>query len=389
MLFDWPVTTSPRAVLAAASSFLLALVWGPRLIRWLQARYLEPADYRSPDIGLLHEHKHHTPSMGGLFIVAGIVAGCLVFCDWSNHYIPVVLLVTIGLAAIGAVDDLSKLRGADTSKASSSAPSGRRGMSARGKLLAQITIAGIAAVVLYSQQVDQPGGLDVSLPGVGTWLPGLWFIPLAILTIVGTSNAVNLTDGLDGLAGGCLVFATAAIALMAYASGHAGWAEYLHVPKIAGAHELVIVAAAMIGGLLGFLWFNCQPAQIFMGDTGALPLGGLLGLMAVIVRQELLLVVIGGVFVAEAMSVILQVVSFRWRGKRIFRCAPLHHHFELSGWPESKVVVRFWIASALCAIVGIASLKLNVASLPQEETQSAGSASVSSAARDVSPLTQR
>jgi phospho-N-acetylmuramoyl-pentapeptide-transferase len=388
MLFDWPGTTSPRAVLAASCSFLLALVWGPRLIRWLQAHYLEPVDHRSPEIGLLHEHKRRTPTMGGLFIVAGIVGGCIVFCDLSNHYIQVVLLVTIGLAAIGAVDDLSKLRGADKSKASSFTQNVRRGLSARGKLLAQSVVAGIAAAVLYAQQINQPGGLDVSLPGVGVWSPGLWFIPLAILVMVGTSNAVNLTDGLDGLAGGCLIFATAAIALMAYASGHAGWAEYLHLTKIAGAHELVIVAAAMIGGLLGFLWFNCHPAQVFMGDTGALPLGGLLGLMAVIVRQELLLIVIGGVFVAEAMSVILQVASFRWRGKRIFRCAPLHHHFELTGWPESKVVVRFWIASALCAIVGIASLKLNVASL-HDERHSSGSIYVSSASLHVPPPTPR
>lgn len=385
MLFDWPGTTSPRAVMAAACSFLVALVWGPRLIRWLQVRYLEPADHRSPEIGLLHEHKRRTPTMGGLFIVAGIVGGCLIFCDLSSRYIQMVLLVTVGLAAIGAIDDWSKLRSADKCKASNAGSNSRRGMSARGKLLAQSLIAGIAASILYAQQVDQPGGVDVSLPGIGIWSPGMWYIPLAILVIVGTSNAVNLTDGLDGLAGGCLIFATTAIALMAYASGHAGWAEYLHLPKIAGAHELVIVTAAMIGGLLGFLWFNCHPAQVFMGDTGALPLGGLLGLMAVIVRQELLLVVIGGVFVAEALSVILQVASFRWRGKRIFRCAPLHHHFELSGWPESKVVVRFWIASALCAIVGIASLKLNVAS-PDVEGQSAGSPYVSSAARDIPSL---
>ena len=175
---------------------------------------------------------------------------------------------------------------------------------------------------------------------------GIWFVPLAILVLVGSSNAVNLTDGLDGLAGGCMLFATAAMTLVVYAAGHAQWAAYLNVPHVPGCGELTVLAAATIGAVVGFLWFNCHPAQVFMGDTGSLPLGGLLGYMAVVARQELLLMLIGGVFVAEAASVILQVGWYKWRRRRIFLCAPLHHHFQFRGWPESKIVVRFWIAAA-------------------------------------------
>jgi phospho-N-acetylmuramoyl-pentapeptide-transferase len=171
---------------------------------------------------------------------------------------------------------------------------------------------------------------------------------------------VNITDGLDGLAGGCLISATVAMTGLIYVAGHAGWAEYLHVPKIAGAGELTVLAGGMIGGVLGFLWFNCHPAQVFMGDTGSLPLGGLLGFFAIVARQELLLAIVAGVFVIEALSVIIQVGYYKWRKRRIFLCAPLHHHFQLKGWAENQIVVRFWIAAALCALVGMASLKLNV-----------------------------
>ena len=178
--------------------------------------------------------------------------------------------------------------------------------------------------------------------------------------ILGSANAVNITDGLDGLAGGCLISATVAMTVLVYAAGHAGWAEYLHIPKVAGAGEMTVLAGGMIGGMLGFLWFNCHPAQVFMGDTGSLPLGGLLGFLALVARQELLLVLIAGVFVVEALSVILQVGYYKWRKRRIFLCAPLHHHFQLKGWAENQIVVRFWIAAALCALLGVASLKLNI-----------------------------
>ncbi|MBI3838076.1 MAG: phospho-N-acetylmuramoyl-pentapeptide-transferase [Planctomycetia bacterium] len=336
-----------RASLAAVASFVLALLLGPRLIAWLQARFREPIKSASAEVAQLHQAKQSTPTMGGIFIVAGLIASTFAFGDWSNSYLPIAILVASSLGALGAYDDLVKL----TTSA--------RGVSARTKLIAQLAIALTAAVLVYRGHDHLDRGLELAVPlGGGSISLGWCFIPFATLVIVASSNAVNLADGLDGLAGGCLVCATGAVALLAYASGHAQWAHYLNIPHIAGAGEMVVVAAAMVGGLLGFLWFNCHPASVFMGDTGSLPLGGLLGLLAVIARQELLLLVIGGVFVVEAASVIAQVGWYRWNKKRIFLCAPLHHHFQLRGWPEGKIVVRFWIAAALCAIVGLAGLKL-------------------------------
>ena len=336
-----------RGALAMGGSLLLGLLLGRRLIAWLNARFCDPIVSPSAELEKLHQGKRATPTMGGLFLVAGIVAGTLAFGDLTSGYVQVALLLTLGLALLGAVDDLAKLR------------SRRRGISARAKLGGQVVLASIAALLLYRLQQSAPGGLDLQVPLTDVRLALGWlFVPLAVLVIVGASNAVNLTDGLDGLAGGCLLFATAGMAVMVYLAGDAELANSLGLLHVPGASEGVIVAAGMLGGLLGFLWFNCHPAQVFMGDTGSLPLGGLLGLLAVMARQELLLVVIGGVFVVEAVSVILQVGSFRLRGVRIFRCAPLHHHFQFTGWPESQIVVRFWIASALCALLGVASIKL-------------------------------
>jgi phospho-N-acetylmuramoyl-pentapeptide-transferase len=338
--------TTQRALLAALCSFVLALVLGPALIGWLRRRFLEPNISDSAKLAELHQNKHRTPTMGGLFIVAGLVAGVLVFGDLTNIYMLVALLVAVGLAAVGACDDLTKLRGQ------------RNGISARTKLAGQVAVSLAAAALLYQHQVQLEDGLQLQLPLVGTSVDlGLWFIPLAVLVMVGSSNAVNLTDGLDGLAGGCLVFALAALGVVAYGCGHAELAQYLNLPRLPGAQEVLVLVAAMLGGVLGFLWFNCHPAQVFMGDTGSLPLGGLLGLVAVATRQELLLVVVAGVFVAEAVSVMLQVGSYKLRRKRILLCAPLHHHFQFKGWPESKIVVRFWIASALCAVLGLAMIK--------------------------------
>ena len=336
-----------RASLAAVAAFALALALGPRLIGWLRARFPEPIKSDSPGIRQLHAPKQATPTMGGLFLVAGLVAGVLALGDLSNRYLQTALVVVIGLAAVGALDDLTKLRAR------------ANGISARSKLLGQLVVAAVAAILIYRHHLGLADGLALRLPWGGTplWL-GIWFVPLAVIVIVGFSNAVNLTDGLDGLAGGCLLFAAGAMALVAYASGHAELAEYLGLPRLPGVGELTIVGGALIGGVLGFLWFNCHPAQVFMGDTGSLPLGGLLGLLAVVCRQELLLLLVGGVFVAEAASVILQVGYYKWRRRRIFRCAPLHHHFQFQGWPESRIVVHFWIASALCAILALAALKL-------------------------------
>ncbi len=355
LLAHWPHACDPDAVAkitsragtAALASFVLAMLCGPRWIAWLKARYREPIKSASPEVARLHREKNATPTMGGLFIVAGITLAAAVFADWSNPFVPVVVAAVVALAALGAVDDLVKLR--------TSAP----GITARVKLAAQIVIACIAATLIYRLHADVAGGLALHVPWTTYSISlGAWFIPLATLVIVASSNAVNLTDGLDGLAGGCLVCATGALGIVAYAGGHAGWAHYLNIPHIPHAGESAVIAAATLGGLLAFLWFNCHPASVFMGDTGSLPLGGLLGLLAVVARQELLLVAIGGVFVAEAASVIVQVAWFRCTGRRVFRCAPVHHHFQLQGWPEDKIVVRFWIAGALCAAVGLVGLKL-------------------------------
>jgi phospho-N-acetylmuramoyl-pentapeptide-transferase len=338
--------TTPRASLAACSSFLLAICLGPRVIAWLRARFREPIKSDSETLRQLHHGKQATPTMGGLFLVAGLLTGLAIFADLTNRYVQVAILLAIGLAIVGAIDDLAKLRGAG------------KGLSAKVKLFGQTGVALVAAWLVYRQHLHSPGTLDIALPGLGGFSLGAAFVPLAVLVIVGASNAVNLTDGLDGLAGGCLLFATGGLALMAYAGGHAGLAEYLGVARIPHASEMLIVAGGMLGGVLGFLWFNCHPAQVFMGDTGSLPLGGLLGLLAVVARQEILLLIVGGVFVAEALSVMLQVAGYRLTGKRIFRCAPLHHHFEFQGWPETRIVVRFWIASALCAMLGLVALRL-------------------------------
>ena len=358
----WLTKITPRAALAVLAGFLLAVLLGSRWIGWLRRRFREPIVSDSPTVERLHRDKQSTPTMGGLFIVGSLVAGVVALADLSSPYVHAALIGVVLLAVVGAVDDLKKLR------------SGKRGLAPRTKLIAQTVVASIVAGYIYSAHRDVPGALQFAIPLTGTsWSLGWLFVPWAVLVIVGSSNAVNLADGLDGLAGGCLIFAAAAVAALAYAGGHAQWAEYLGVPHIPGCGEMFVVASCMIGGVLGFLWFNCHPAQVFMGDTGSLPLGGLLGILALVARQELLLVVIGGVFVAEALSVIVQVGWYKWKRRRLLLCAPLHHHFQFKGIAENKIVVRFWIASALCALLGVASVKLTGApdDAPPHETRRA------------------
>lgn len=366
----WPAAAkiTLRAALAAVTGFLLALALGPSIIAWLRRRFREPIRSDSPLVRRLHKGKQSTPTMGGLFLVAGLVGGLLVFGDLANRFVQAALLVTVGLAVIGAVDDLTKLRGREN------------GISARAKLVGQILVAGAAAVFLYLQIPTEQTLLQVPIWGVVATL-GPFYIPLAMVVIVGASNAVNLTDGLDGLAGGCLASAIGAIGSVAYVAGHAELAAYVSIVHVAGAGETAVLAGAMIGGLMGFIWFNCHPAQVFMGDTGSLPLGGLLGLIAVAARQELLLLLVGGVFVVEAASVIIQVSVYKWRGRRVFLCAPLHHHFQFKGWPESRIVVRFWIASAVCAVLGVACLKWNI-----QEPNPTSSPPVVTASQSPAPL---
>ena len=341
-------TLAPRTAAAVLLSFLLTLLLGRCWIARLAGRLREPIKGDSPRLCQLHRSKEATPTMGGLFIVAAIIGVVLLLADTARPFVMLALGVAVSLAALGAVDDLAKIRGTGN------------GLSARSKLLVQLAIAAIAAVVLHSIHAQRPDGLVLAAPGLAWQIPlGAWFIPLAIAVIVGSANAVNLTDGLDGLAGGCLLLAGGALGAVVYACSHPEWAWYLGLPCVAAATELVIVAAALVGAILGFLWFNCHPARVFMGDTGSLALGGLLAMLALAVRQELLLAIIGGVFVVEAASVIVQVGYFKWRRRRVFLCAPLHHHFQFQGWPETRIVTRFWIAAALCAALGLTLVGLN------------------------------
>lgn len=286
--------------------------------------------------------------MGGLLILAGIFVSVLLWGDLSNRYVLVMLFVLASFGGIGFIDDYRKVVRKDT-----------KGLIARWKYILQSLAALIVAIYLYSTST-LPGETQLVVPFFKDVMPqlGLVFIVLAYFTIVGASNAVNLTDGLDGLAIMPTVMVAGAFALIAYLSGHVQFANYLHIPHLPDAGELVIVCTAIVGAGLGFLWFNTYPAQVFMGDVGSLALGAALGAIAVLVRQEILLVIMGGVFVMETVSVILQVGSYKLRGQRIFRMAPIHHHYELKGWPEPRVIVRFWIISLFLVFLGLATLKL-------------------------------
>ncbi len=344
---DSRVFLTARAALAAVTSFLVAWLFGPIAIRWLKSRFRERVDSASERLNELHSSKNSTPTMGGVFIVAAIVIAALVCADLSNRYVQLALLITAGYAAVGITDDWIKISTA------------KRGLTARQKFLAQLLIAAVVVHLLAIEQRDKPHGLELVWPiGMhGLFLGGAFAI-WGTLVIVGSSNGVNLTDGLDGLAGGCLVFAGAAFVALTYLSGHRLMADYLSIPHFDGAGELSVLFAAMVGSMLGFLWYNCYPAQVFMGDSGSLPTGALLGFGALVTRQEVLLLIVGGVFVVETLSVIAQVASFKLTGRRIIACSPLHNHFLFRGDHEIKIVVRFWITSALLALLAVASLKV-------------------------------
>ena len=294
-----------------------------------------------------HLSKSGTPTMGGLLILAGIVFSILLWADLSNTYVWVVLFVVVSFGLIGFVDDYRKVIRKDSN-----------GLIAKWKYFWQ-TVAGLAtAIFLY--QISHPDQTFLLIPFVKDVMPqlGIFYIVMTYFVIVGTSNAVNLTDGLDGLAIVPTIMVAGAFALFAYVTGNVNFASYLHIPYISMTSELVVVCTAIVGAGLGFLWFNTYPAQVFMGDVGSLALGAALGVIAVLVRQELVLFIMGGVFVMETVSVILQVGSYKMRGQRIFRMAPIHHHYELKGWPEPRVIVRFWIISLILVLIGLATLKL-------------------------------
>jgi phospho-N-acetylmuramoyl-pentapeptide-transferase len=335
-----------RSILAALTALAISLMIGPRMIRWL-AEYQVGQRVRS-DGPQTHLSKAGTPTMGGALILAAIVAATLLWADLANRFVWVVLLVTVAFGLVGFWDDYLKLVVGDS-----------RGLIARYKYFWQ-SVAGLGAAVALFYTAQTPAETTLYVPFFKNVLfpLGVLFIPLTYFVIVGTSNAVNLTDGLDGLAIMPAVLVAGALGVFAYASGNAVFSNYLGIPNIAGAGEVLVICAAIFGAGLGFLWFNTYPAQVFMGDIGALALGAALGVIAVIVRQELVLVVMGGIFVLETVSVILQVASFKLRGKRIFRMAPIHHHYELKGWAEPKVIVRFWIITVILVLIGLSTLKL-------------------------------
>ena len=335
-----------RGIFSVLTALGVSLLVGPILIRALNANQI--GQVIRDDGPQSHLSKAGTPTMGGVLILVGITVSTLLWSDLTNHYVWVLLLVTLAFGAVGWVDDYRKVFRKNAV-----------GLPARWKYFWQSLIGIAAAVVLYKSALG-PAETQYILPffkSVALDL-GLFYIVISYFFIVGFSNAVNLTDGLDGLAILPSVLVGGALGAIAYLAGHVEFASYLQIPYVAGSGEVVIFAGGLLGAGLGFLWFNTYPAQIFMGDVGALALGAALGTMAIIARPELVLVIMGGVFVMETLSVILQVGSFKLTGKRIFKMAPIHHHFELMGWPEPRVIVRFWIITVMLVLFGLATLKL-------------------------------
>jgi phospho-N-acetylmuramoyl-pentapeptide-transferase len=329
---------------ATLTAIAICLLFGARYIRWLKTNLIGQS---IRELGpQSHLAKKGTPTMGGGLILAAITISTLLWADLRNHYIWVSLFVMLGSGLIGWVDDYRKV-----------VQKNSKGLSARQKLITQTLVAVAAAVFLYVMRDTPP---VLKFPFFKDWAIdlGVFFIPFATIVIVGTSNAVNLTDGLDGLAVGPTITTSLTFAVLAYCAGNFLMAEYLQIPFVSGAGEVAIFLASTGAACLGFLWFNAYPAEVFMGDVGALALGGALGVAAVITKNEILLILCGGIFVVEAVSVLLQVGAFKLTGKRIFKMAPIHHHFELKGWAEPKVIVRFWIISIILALITLATLKL-------------------------------
>lgn len=346
-----------RAAFAAISAFLFCILVGPSFIAHLRRNHIGERTDKTDSARLadLHKDKANTPTMGGALIVFATVLSSFFWADPQNQYVLIANLTVICLGLVGYADDNIKLT--DPSK---------KGLTTKMKFTAQILIALLVSIMLwrhYKSTESLDWGLILQMPFVSiaksNWLmPTYVFFIFAVIVIVGSSNAVNLTDGLDGLAPGCTVMVAATFAALAYLVGNAVFSHYLFIQFVPGAGELSVFCAALAGATLGFLWFNCHPAQVFMGDTGSLPLGGAIGFVALAIKQEFLLIIIGGVFVAEAASVIIQVLNYKCTKKRIFLIAPLHHHFQFMGWPENKIIVRFWIVSAILAAFGLAMLKL-------------------------------
>ncbi len=330
---------------ALVTALMICFIFGPGIIRWLRRQQGEGQPIRD-DGPETHFKKKGTPTMGGLMILVAVSTSTLLWADLTNTYVWMVLYVTVGFGIVGFMDDFRKL----TRRSS-------KGVPGKVRLAIQIALATLAVMTVL-RMTPSPGTL--ALPFVKDTLLQLgWvFIPFAVFVIVGASNAVNLTDGLDGLATVPVLIATMVFGIITYLVGNVVFANYLHITHVPGSGELAVFCGALVGACLGFLWFNAPPAQVFMGDTGSLSLGSAIGLIAVIVKHEIVLAIVGGLFVMETMSVILQVISFKLTGKRIFRMAPIHHHFEKLGWSEPTVVIRFWIIACILGLVGLSTLKL-------------------------------
>ena len=366
-----------RAVIAIILSFLIVVCFARKFIRWLLKQKIgDNPEFGLADLNQIMKRKTNTPTMGGLMISGSILVCTLLLADLTSFYVYMALLCLLWLSVLGAFDDWLKLTSGRRT------PGSRDGLKFWEKIVFQLGLAVVLGIFIhhhgtnkfvYQDQVIRDMSHSLTLPFLKSWIYvgggqyepnvyvlGTWgFVVLTILVIAGSSNAVNLTDGMDGLAAGITAVCAFAFMVLSLIAGDANTSKYLLVPHIPLSSELSIVAGAMVGSCLGFLWFNCSPAQVFMGDTGSLPLGGLLGFIAVVTRQEFLLFIIGGVFVLETVSVILQVGFFRFSGgRRVFKCAPIHHHFHLSGWTEQQVVVRFWLISAILAAVALATLRL-------------------------------
>jgi len=333
-----------RTIYATVTALLLTLILGPIVIRSL--RELHFKQHVRDDGPATHLTKEGTPTAGGILILFSVIISTCLWADIANHYIWTVLIAVAGMGAIGLADDLKKIRQANS-----------KGISAKKKISLQIVVATVVAIYLYLQP---DFNTHLSVPFFKRVLPDLhlFYVPLAIFIIVGASNAVNLTDGLDGLAIGLVLIVSATYVLFSYITGHVVLSEYLKIAYISNSGELTVFCGALVGASMGFLWYNTYPAQMFMGDVGSLSLGGALGTIAVITKHEILLAIVGGVLVLEALSVIFQVGSFKLRKKRIFQMAPIHHHFELKGWAEPKIIVRFWIIGTILALLAISTLKL-------------------------------
>ena len=334
-----------RAILSIITALMISLILGPYIINQFHINNM--SEVIREDGPSSHMSKSGTPTMGGLLILSSLLISTIFWANLENKYILYLIFTTVSFALIGFLDDYKKLT------------KSKNGMPARNKIMLQLIVAGIIAYTMFTfmettqeRQLIIPFFKDIIID------LGIFFIPFVMLVIISTSNAVNLTDGLDGLAIMPVVLVSGALGIFAYLSGNINFSEYLLIPYIKDSGEITIFIGALVGSGLGFLWFNSYPAQVFMGDVGALSLGAAVGLVAIIVRQEIVLIIMGGIFVIEALSVIIQVLSFRYRKKRVFLMAPFHHHFEQKGWAEPKVVVRFWIISFILILIGLATLKL-------------------------------